>query len=357
MFAQSTTSAAVERDHARLTPGEIVDGRYVVQSNLGGGGMAGVCRATHVALNQPVAIKVMSSCVRDVADVEQRFMREARAATQLKSAHVVRVFDVGTMPDGAPYMVMEYLDGKDLGELLAEGWRPSVQEAVELVLQACEALAEVHGLRIVHRDLKPANLFLTRGADGLPSIKLIDFGISRAETPLWSNDAINLTDPDVVFGTPRYMAPESMESAKAADARSDIWGIGTVLYELITGKTPYEGKSVQALYSAASASTQPTASTSQCPTGEHVCFGVCVHNDDPLYGCGDAACVPCTAGHGTPSCVAGKCAVSSCDTGSRIATKIPRTAARSTCREDVLRCLQRCMSARGSSMRSERRRV
>lgn len=231
-----------------LRPGDVVDGRYRIEGFLGGGGMASVYRATHIVLEQPVALKVISSVIREVPGVAARFIREARAATSLKGEHVARVFDVGTMANGAPYMVMEFLEGKDLNELLESGQRPSIAEAVDWVLQACEALAEVHGRGIVHRDLKPANLFLTRGADGLPCVKLIDFGISRFESPLSPKDAHGLTQPDAVMGSPRYMSPEMMESASKADARSDIWGLGTVLYELLVGDAPYDGESFIEIY-------------------------------------------------------------------------------------------------------------
>ncbi|MDB5217441.1 MAG: serine/threonine protein kinase [Myxococcaceae bacterium] len=234
-----------------LAPGDMVDGRYRIECYLGGGGMASVYRATHVVLEQAVAIKVVSPQIRELPGMAQRFLREARAATQLKSEHVARVSDVGTMADGAPYMVMEYLDGRDLDAMVETGEEVSVEDAVDYVLQACEALAEVHGLGIVHRDLKPANLFLTKGADGMPCVKLIDFGISRTDSPLASKDVAKLTQPDTVMGSPRYMSPEQMESAGKADSRSDIYGIGAVLYELLTHKCPHEGETFLDIYAAA----------------------------------------------------------------------------------------------------------
>ena len=251
MSASQAEEQAPAQGSTLLSPGELVDGRYRIESYLGGGGMASVYRATHIVLEQPVAIKVVSAQIRELPGMAQRFLREARAATQLKSEHVARVSDVGTMPDGAPYMVMEYLDGRDLDAVVESSDELSVEDAVDYVLQACEALAEVHGLGIVHRDLKPANLFLTKGADGLACVKLIDFGISRTDSPLSPREASSLTHPDTVMGSPRYMSPEQMESATKADSRSDIYGIGAVLYELLTKKAPHEGETFLDIYAAA----------------------------------------------------------------------------------------------------------
>jgi serine/threonine-protein kinase len=251
MSAVETADSGHAQPAKLLAPGDVIDGRYRIESFLGGGGMASVYRATHVVLEQAVAIKVISPVIRQLPGMAQRFLREARAATQLKSEHVARVTDVGTMADGAPYMVMEYLDGCDLDAILEQGEDIPVEEAVDFVLQACEALAEVHGLGIVHRDLKPANLFLTKAADGLPCVKLIDFGISRTDSPLAQKDLAALTQPDTVMGSPRYMSPEQMESCSKADSRSDIYGVGAVLYELLTRKAPHEGETFLDIYAAA----------------------------------------------------------------------------------------------------------
>lgn len=255
-----------------LQTGDLLDGRYRVGPRLGGGGMASVFSATHVALDRPVAVKVVAPLVRDLPGVATRFQREAHAATRLKSEHVVRVFDVGTAPDGAPYMVMELLEGADLAELLERGDAPTPEEAVDLVLQACEALAEVHGLGIVHRDLKPANLFVTRGPDGRTCIKLIDFGISRLDAraehdagggalAAQANEAAAWAAPEMVMGSPRYMAPEQMESAAAADTRADIWGLGAILYELLVGRPPFDGDSLLDIYAAAVRASPPRPSS------------------------------------------------------------------------------------------------
>ena len=250
--------------------GDVVDGRYRIEAYLGGGGMASVYRATHVVLEQPVAIKVVSPQIRELPGMVQRFLREARAATQLKSEHVARVSDVGTMLDGAPYMVMEYLDGRELAALVDSDEVLCVEDAVDYVLQACEALAEVHGLGIVHRDLKPANLFLTRGADGRSCVKLIDFGISRMDSPLASKHLMALTQPDTVMGSPRYMSPEQMESSQKADSRSDIYGVGAVLYELLTRRGPHEGDTLLDIYAAATLGPPATPSSLRGDVPRHL---------------------------------------------------------------------------------------
>jgi serine/threonine-protein kinase len=156
---------------------------------------------------------------------------------------VARVLDVGSLDNGSPYIVMEFLEGTDLSTRLKTLGRLSIEEAVEDILQTCEALSEAHGLGIVHRDLKPANLFCIRRPDGLPWIKVVDFGISKlmGDDPLSSQIAI--TQSAVVMGSPAYMSPEQMQSARYVDARSDIWALGVVLFELLTGQQPFEGES------------------------------------------------------------------------------------------------------------------
>jgi eukaryotic-like serine/threonine-protein kinase len=214
--------------------GAVLAGRYRVDRVLGQGGMGIVVQATHLQLHQPVAMKFLLPEVLGNQQVVQRFLREAQAAVRLKSEHVARVIDVGSLETGAPYMVLEYLEGADLSNVPRA--QLTVGRIVDFMLQACEALAEAHSLGIVHRDVKPANLFITRGADGTPLLKVLDFGISK--TPV---TGVHLTATQAVMGTPAYMSPEQMRSSRDVDHRSDIWALGVVLYELLQGAPPFGG--------------------------------------------------------------------------------------------------------------------
>src|SRR6266851_4099597 len=164
---------------APVREGDLLAGKYRVERVLGAGGMGIVVAAHHLQLDERVAIKFLLPEMLSHQETVERFSREARAAVKIKSEQVTRVIDVGTLDNGAPYMVMEYLDGSDLAALLQQSGALPIEQAVEFVLQACEAIADAHGLGIVHRDLKPANLFCIRRSDGLLSIKVLDFGISK----------------------------------------------------------------------------------------------------------------------------------------------------------------------------------
>jgi eukaryotic-like serine/threonine-protein kinase len=227
--------------------GDILAGKYRIDKILGEGGMGVVVAAHHIHLDEKVAIKFLLPEALRNAEAVARFAREARAAVKIKSEHVARVSDVGTLETGAPYMIMEFLEGWDLSALVHRTGPLPVEQAVEFVLQACEALADAHGLGIVHRDLKPANLFCIRQSDGMLSIKVLDFGISKMTGPGATGPDMAMTKTTAVMGSPLYMSPEQMQSARNVDARTDIWAIGVILYELLTGKVPFTGDSLPEL--------------------------------------------------------------------------------------------------------------
>lgn len=224
-------------------PGDVLDRKYRIERAIGRGGMSIVYRAFRLDTEGRVAIKVLSVGSALLPEQAARLEQEASTISRMRSDHVVRVLDRGTFR-GIPYIVMELLDGDDLAALLARSGPMPVAFAMQCLLQVTDALAEAHALGVVHRDLKPANLFLTKEADGTPCIKVLDFGISRSfrDAPVTP-----LTDPGIVVGTPRYMAPEQMEMSNGADPRSDVWSLGAILFELATGSPPYQGDSLPQL--------------------------------------------------------------------------------------------------------------
>jgi serine/threonine protein kinase len=229
-----------------FTSGQLLAGKYRVERVLGEGGMGVVLAAKHEGLNTDVAIKLLRENAMGQTDVLGRFLREARAAVSLKSEHVARVFDVGNLEDGRPYIVMERLVGRDFGEVIEQEPAMPVPQAIDYVLQACEAIAEAHSMGIVHRDLKPKNLFLTHAAHGRPLVKVLDFGISKIDTTLAPNE-MQLTRTTEVIGSPSYMSPEQLRSARNVDARTDIWALGVILYELLTKRVPFCAETVTEL--------------------------------------------------------------------------------------------------------------
>lgn len=231
--------------HAVPSVGDRI-GQYVIDRVIGSGGMGLVVAARHEALEEVVAIKLLRpKAARDKVQSE-RFTREARAIIKIKSEHVVRVLDAGTTDGGAPYIVMEYLVGRDLAQILrADGPMPPVR-AADLMLQVCEAVASAHAVGVVHRDLKPANFFVTQRTDGTTLVKVLDFGISKAIGQDGLVDP-NLTETQAVFGSPTYMSPEQIRSAKHVDYRTDIWSLGVAFYELVTGKLPFAADNVAGL--------------------------------------------------------------------------------------------------------------
>ena len=238
---------------AELQEGAILAGKYRVERVLGVGGMGVVVAARHMQLDTKVAIKYLAPAALENPDVVARFAREARAAVKITGEYVAKVLDVGTLESGTPYLVMEYLDGADLGAWLEKSGALQIEQAVEFVLQACVAVAEAHSLGIVHRDLKPANLFCVRRADGKPAIKVLDFGISKFTDA--AESSLSVTRTAMVMGSPLYMSPEQMQASKSVDARADIWALGVILYELLTERVPFEGESITDV--AVKVATQP----------------------------------------------------------------------------------------------------
>jgi serine/threonine protein kinase len=238
--------AAPAPNRARFepVPGIVVADKYRVERVLGEGGMGVVVAATHLALDQRVAIKFLVPEAMRHKEAVERFQREARVAAKVNSEHVARVHDVGTLEGGEPFIVMEYLEGSDLRQLIGAAEPLSISDACEIALQACEALAQVHAAGIVHRDLKPSNLFVTRRADGSPCVKLLDFGISKFNFQGEPGTDPALTATATVMGSPSYMSPEQLRSSKEVDASTDVWSLGAVLYEAVTGRPAFRGETV-----------------------------------------------------------------------------------------------------------------
>ena len=269
--------------------GEILAGKYRVERVLGIGGMGVVVAAHHIQLDEKVALKVLRPEALGDADAVARFGREARTAVKIKSEHVVRVIDVGALPNGAPYIVMEYLEGGDLDAWIEQRGVLPIDQAIEFVLQTCVAVADVHAMGMVHRDLKPANLFCVRRTDGRLSIKLLDFGISKgADRSGPASVSLSVTARGLGFplapalmGSPLYMSPEQMRDSKDVDSRTDIWALGVILFELLAGRTPYSAVAVTEL--AIKIATEATPSIRgfrpEVPPALEAVIGTCLEKD------------------------------------------------------------------------------
>ena len=269
---------------APVQEGEILAHKYRVERVLGQGGMGVVVAARHVELDELVALKFLLPEALSEPEAVARFVKEARAAVRIKSEHVARVHDVGQLDSGAPYIVMEYLEGSDLGALIRKRSLP-VDDVIDYVLQACEAIANAHSLGIVHRDLKPSNLMLVTRSDGSGCIKVLDFGISKVSS-VAGQSSMSMTKTAAVLGSPLYMSPEQMMSSKDVDGRTDIWALGTILYELLTGNPPFVADTLPAL-GVLIATTQPVsvrALRQEVPPGvEAVVAGCLQKNRDQRF--------------------------------------------------------------------------
>ncbi len=246
--------------------GEVLGGKYRVERVLRTGGMGIVLVATHLQLQEKVALKVLDGHAAGESAAVARFLREARAATRVKSEHVVRILDFGTFDSGEPYLVMELLEGRDLRDVLQQNGPIPAGLAVDYVLQVCSGLSAAHALRIIHRDLKPANLFLAETSAGQPIVKVLDFGIAKALEPerlaLFGNENQTLTHATQLLGSPVYMSPEQIRCSTKVDERSDVWSIGIILHELVTGATPFTASTISGLLAAIAADAPLSLRTS-----------------------------------------------------------------------------------------------
>jgi serine/threonine-protein kinase len=239
-----------------LEIGATLDGKYRIVRVIGVGGMGTVYEGEHTLIRRRVAIKVLGEDPSKTPDNVRRFEREAQAAGQIGSDHILEVLDVGTT-DGHRFMVMEYLEGETLAERMDRCGRMTPAQIAPIARQVLTGLAAAHGAKIVHRDLKPSNVFIVREKAGIPDfVKIIDFGISKFEAP---EVAKALTQTGAVLGTPYYMSPEQARG-ESADARSDLHAFGVILYEAITGRMPFEGKNFNELMFAIGAGPRPSAS-------------------------------------------------------------------------------------------------
>jgi serine/threonine protein kinase len=226
--------------------GAIVAGKFRLDEVVGSGGMGVVFKAWHEELDEYVALKFLLPRRAVDRELRERFSLEAKAAAKLRGEHVVRVHDVGTLDGAIPYIVMEYLDGRTVGAMLSQRGPLPIELACELIIQACDALAEAHARGIVHRDVKPENLVVTLSHDDTPSLRVVDFGISKVALAL---DPGRTNPGGTVLGTPYYMSPEQLDGDANLDARSDVWSLGAVLFEMVAGRKPFAGKTFATLAS------------------------------------------------------------------------------------------------------------
>jgi serine/threonine protein kinase len=235
----SWTPLSVVPREDEIPEGEILADKYRAERVLGAGGMGVVVRVRHLQSSQVFALKFLRPSVARDPSATARFLREAQAAGRIQNPHVVRISDVGTLAAGLPYLVMEYLEGVTLEARLKAGPPLEVAAACDFALQACEGLAAAHATGVIHRDIKPANLTLCPREEQSELLKILDFGVSKI-----IDESQGLTRTQTALGSPLYMSPEQMRSARAADARADQWSLGAVIYRMLTGKLPFNAASL-----------------------------------------------------------------------------------------------------------------
>jgi eukaryotic-like serine/threonine-protein kinase len=240
-----TAPLRAQRAHAMLQPGEIIEGKYRIVRMLGQGGMGAVYEGENTRIHRRVAIKVLHAAVAAKADVVQRFEREAQAAGRIGSEHIVEVLDLGNLPSGERYMVMEFLEGDSLGERIKSRRRLPCADVAPIIHQLLEGLAAAHQAGIIHRDLKPDNVYLLASRGGKRDfVKVLDFGVSKFSA--LDGDSMSMTKTGAVMGTPYYMSPEQARGSKI-DARSDLYSVGVVMYQSVTGRVPFSAETFNEL--------------------------------------------------------------------------------------------------------------
>jgi serine/threonine-protein kinase len=256
-IAEPPKTREAEREGV-IGPGALVGGKYRIARLIGTGGMGKVFAAVHVDLGHTLAIKVMHPEMARDADSVKRFLREGRAAALLKSDHAARINDVGRLPSGVPFLVMEYLEGEDLDRRRKRG-PMQVEEVVDYMLQALAAITEAHGAGLVHRDIKPQNLFLAQLPDGRVRVKVLDFGLAK-ELPTLNRSNSALTTDNMILGSPHFMSPEQIRNPMNVDGRTDIWAVGATMFMLLAGQAPFTSNTIHGLLARILSDPAPRAS-------------------------------------------------------------------------------------------------
>jgi serine/threonine protein kinase len=221
--------------------GKVLDGRYRIDRTLGEGGMGIVYKAQHVALNKPLAIKVLRSEVSKDQEIVQRFRQEAQSATAIGNHHIIDISDFGVMPDGSTYFVMEFLDGMPLAKAIEPGKAIRAARTIHIAKQLCRALGAAHDVGIVHRDLKPDNVYLINRGGDRDFVKVLDFGIAKV-----GGAKSKLTQVGQVFGTPHYMSPEQC-AGTSVDKRTDVYALGVIMYEMVSSRVPFDADNLMGI--------------------------------------------------------------------------------------------------------------